>query len=226
MSVTSLLTQPDPRTSRDRLEVLTALINAPSFDPVFRTDIVTIPPDHPVFRWNCLITGCGRPTMGHGDLCSAHQKLWRRQRDAGTSRAQFLRTATPAGPGQELEERACRICPARPARHLTLELCHHHQFRWYHHRNGHQDRYGAAADFDDWLVDQQAARGYGDCLVTVCPDRTHSPLELCYRHVRHYRNQGGPGGAVLPRQWSNRFERTGRLTPVEYADDTENEEWR
>ena len=33
MSVTSLL-RPDARTSRDRLEVLTALMNAPSFDPL------------------------------------------------------------------------------------------------------------------------------------------------------------------------------------------------
>jgi integrase len=221
VNVTSIPVQPDPRTSRDRLEVLTALIKAPSFDPVFRTDIITVPPDHPVFRWNCLIVGCQRPTMGHGDLCSAHQRLWRRQRDGGTSRAEFLRTATPAGPGQEVEERACRICPDRPARHLTLDLCHHHQFRWYHHR----DRHGAAADFDDWLVSQQAAPGYGECMVRVCPDRAHSPLGLCFRHDRHYRNQGSPGGAVLPSQWGNRYERTGRSTPVECADEPAFSRW-
>jgi len=60
MSVTSLL-RSDARASRDRLEVLTALMNAPSFDPLFRTDIITIPPCHPVYRWNCLVTDCERP---------------------------------------------------------------------------------------------------------------------------------------------------------------------
>ncbi|MEV8058759.1 site-specific integrase [Streptomyces antimycoticus] len=221
MTVTSLLPQQDTRTGRDRLEVLTALINAPSFDPLFRPDIITIPPDHPVYRWNCLVTDCERTTMGNGDLCSAHEMLWRQQRDAGTSRADFLRSAPPAGPGQEVEERPCRICPDRPARHLTLDLCHHHQFRWYHHR----DRHGADADFDDWLADQQAAPGYGNCLVRVCPDLADSPLGLCFRHDRHYRNQGRPGGAVLPSQWGNRYERTGRPTPVEYTDEPTFRRW-
>ncbi|MFI5825166.1 hypothetical protein ACIA8I_39840 [Streptomyces rishiriensis] len=141
MTVPSLLPRQDPRTGRDRLEVLTALIGSPSFDPLFRPDIITIPPDHPVYRWNCLVTDCERTTMGHGDLCSTHEMLWRRQRDAGASRTDFLRTAPPAGPGQEVEERPCRICPDRPARHLSLDLCHHHQFRWYHHR----DRHGAGS---------------------------------------------------------------------------------
>ncbi|MFD5433500.1 tyrosine-type recombinase/integrase [Kitasatospora sp. NPDC127067] len=221
MIVPSLLPRQDPRTGRDRLEVLTALIGSPSFDPLFRPDIVAIPPDHPVYRWNCLVTDCERTTMGHGDLCSTHEMLWRRQRDAGASRADFLRTAPQAGPGQEVEERPCRICPDRPARHLTLDLCHHHQFRWYHHR----DRHGADADFDDWLADQQAAPGYGDCLVRVCPDRADSPLRLCFRHDRHYRSQGRPGGAALPSQWGNRYERAGRPTPVEYADEPAFHRW-
>ena len=36
MTVTSLLSHPDARAGRDRLEVLTALIDAPSFDPLLR----------------------------------------------------------------------------------------------------------------------------------------------------------------------------------------------
>ncbi|MFE6692199.1 hypothetical protein ACFVFQ_37835 [Streptomyces sp. NPDC057743] len=77
MTVTTLLPQHDTRAGRDRLEVLTALINAPSFDPLFRPGVITIPPDHPVYRWNCLVTDCERTTMGHGDLCSAQEMHWR-----------------------------------------------------------------------------------------------------------------------------------------------------
>ena len=40
----ALLPQPDAREGRDRLEILTALISAPSFDPLFRGDIIKIPP--------------------------------------------------------------------------------------------------------------------------------------------------------------------------------------
>ena len=68
MTVTSLLSHPDARAGRDRLEVLTALIDAPSFDPLFRAEIIKIPPDHPIYRWNCLVTGCERPKAGRGDL--------------------------------------------------------------------------------------------------------------------------------------------------------------
>src|SRR5271165_2946850 len=83
---------------RDRLEVLAALISAPSFDPLFRPDIIKVPAGHPVYRWNCL-AGCERTVMGHGDLCAAHQVLWRRHRDEGGTRAGFLQAARSLGPG-------------------------------------------------------------------------------------------------------------------------------
>jgi hypothetical protein len=38
--------RPD-RVGRDRLEILTALINAPSFDPIFRPDVIVIPARSP-----------------------------------------------------------------------------------------------------------------------------------------------------------------------------------
>ena len=84
----ALLPQPDARQGRDRLEIMTALISAPSFDPLFRGDIIKIPAGHPVYRWNCL-AGCARTVMGHGDLRAAHQVLWRRHRDEGGTRAGF-----------------------------------------------------------------------------------------------------------------------------------------
>lgn len=167
----TLLPQPDAREGRDRLEILTALISAPSFDPLFRPDIVKVPAGHPVYRWNCL-AGCERTVMGHGDLCGAHQDLWRQHRDAGGARAAFLRVARPFGPGEGVEEQPCRICPDRPSSHLTLRLCHHHQFRWYNDR----PRHGEAADFDQWLVRQKPAAGYGCCIVHVCPEKAFSPL--------------------------------------------------
>ncbi|MFE2868798.1 hypothetical protein [Embleya sp. NPDC059259] len=198
--MTTLLPQPDTRTGRDRLEVLTALISAPLFDPLFRPDIIKVPPNHPVYRWNCLCADCDRSTMGHGDLCSSHEMLWRDHRDRGRTRAEFLRTAAPVGLGDGVEQRTCGIRPERPARHLTLELCHYHEFRWYNHRG----RRGGDADFDAWLLDRRPLPGFGSCRVHVCPELADSPLGLCFRHERRYRRHGRPGGATLPSQWGTR----------------------
>jgi hypothetical protein len=38
---------------RDRLEVLTALVNGTEFDPVLRGGVLKIPPTHPVYPWSC-----------------------------------------------------------------------------------------------------------------------------------------------------------------------------
>jgi hypothetical protein len=37
------------RESRDRLEILTALIDGPSFDAMFRPDVIEVPPAHPIY---------------------------------------------------------------------------------------------------------------------------------------------------------------------------------
>ena len=219
MTVT-LLPQPDAREGRDRLEILAALISAPSFDPLFRPDIIKVPAGHPVYRWNCL-AGCERTVMGHGDLCGAHQDLWRKHRGEGGTRAAFLRAARPLGPGEGVEEQPCRMCPDRPACHVTLRLCHHHQFRWYNYR----PRHGAAADFDQWLAGQEPSPGYGRCLVRVCPEKAFSPLGLCSRHDARYQRDGRPGGAALPGQWGNRYEGRGLPVPVEYADEPAFRRW-
>jgi integrase len=215
----ALLPQPDAREGRDRLEILAALIGAPSFDPLFRGDIIKIPAGHPVYRWNCL-AGCERTVMGHGDFCGAHQDLWIRHRAGGGTRASFLLAAPPLGPGEGVEEQPCRICPGRPSCHLTLRLCHHHQFRWYNYRPRNDD-----ADFDQWLARQKPCPGYGRCLVRVCPETAFSPLGLCSRHDARYQREGRPGGAVLPSQWGNRYERTGRPVPVGYADEPAFRRW-
>ena len=115
MTVT-LLPQPDAREGRDRLEILAALISAPSFDPLFRPDIIKVPAGHPVYRWNCL-AGCERTVMGHGDLCGAHQDLWRKHRGEGGTRAAFLRRPGPSGRAREW--RSSRAGSARTGRPAT-----------------------------------------------------------------------------------------------------------
>ncbi|MFE4801453.1 hypothetical protein ACFRFL_42455 [Streptomyces sp. NPDC056708] len=61
MTAPSLLPQQDPRTRRDRLEVLTALIGGPEFDPVLCGGVLKIPPAHPVYSWSCTVCDCARP---------------------------------------------------------------------------------------------------------------------------------------------------------------------
>jgi len=192
VTVTSLLPVRDDRAGRDRLEILGALISAPSFDPLFRAEIITVPPGHPVYRWNCLVTSCERPKMGHGDLCSAHLEQWRHAKQDGELKAEFVRAASPAGLAAWTCERPCRICPRRPARHVALILCDKHQFRWFRHRELHRGE----ADFAGWLAGQQPYPGYGCCRVQVCPELANSPLGLCARHESQYRFQGRPGAAA------------------------------
>jgi integrase len=216
----ALLPQPDAREGLDRLEILTALISAPSSDPLFRGDIIKIPAGHLVYRWDCLASDCGRAVTGRGDLCGAHEIMWREHRDAGRTRSGFLRSAPALGPGEGTQEQPCRVCPDRPACHLALRLCRYHEFRWYRHR----DEHGDDADFGRWLAAQDPARGYGRCRVRVCPETASSPLGLCSRHEARYRSQGRPGGAVLPPQWGNRYARE-LPVPVGYADEAAFRRW-
>ena len=206
------------RATRDRLELVTALLGGPSVDPLFREPIIQIPLGHPVYRWDCLVDACGRPRSGYTDLCGGHLDLWHlARRAAGAStRAEFVAAAEPLGPGPWVQECPCRICPQRPARHVSLRLCDKHQFRWFRHRQPNAD----GADFDAWLADQHPFAGYGGCRVRVCPDAANSPLGLCARHEHRYRAEGSPGGARLPSQWANRYERRGLATPVDYRDET------
>ncbi|MGH3125414.1 MAG: hypothetical protein ACRDND_30910, partial [Streptosporangiaceae bacterium] len=209
----ALLPQPGAREGRDRLEILSALVSAPSFDPLFRGDIIKVPAGHPVYRWNCSVADCRRSAAGHGALwlCRAHDQFWQQHRDNGGTRAGFLEAAVPFSTGGGAGEPPCRICPGRPASILALRLCHYHQTRWYDHRRRHD----ADADFSLWTAEQEPQPGYGRCLVRVCPETADSPLGLCYRHGRRYRSQGSIERAGRPvaaactdeeafRQWCSR----------------------
>lgn len=68
----SPLPRQDARTRRDRLEVLTALIGGPEFDPVLRGGVLKIPPAHPVYSWSCTVPECAWSRWRRHAMCSVH----------------------------------------------------------------------------------------------------------------------------------------------------------
>ncbi|MEU2739556.1 tyrosine-type recombinase/integrase [Streptomyces sp. NPDC007095] len=211
--------RPD-RQERDRLEILTALINAPSFDPVFRADIVRIPRGHAIYRWECVVAGCER-ARGGGDLCSIHRQEWAQARERGIGKAAFVAAAQPLSAFASREDAVCRICPEHPADRHDLRLCQRHRNRWKLHRQQH----GEDADFAGWVSHQQVFPGYGPCRVVVCPSLADSPLGLCPGHDAHYCKQGRPGGASLPDSWWQRYEHHGAPVPVSFGDEEAFRSW-
>jgi hypothetical protein len=105
------------RAGRDRLELLTALIEGPAFDPLFRGEVIRIAARHPVFRWACLVAGCERPRKGSLDMCHIHNEQWAQARDGGAGKVWVAQVP-------------CRICPDRPATHTRWLLCRRHTSRW------------------------------------------------------------------------------------------------
>ncbi|MFF8912756.1 hypothetical protein ACF08M_05355 [Streptomyces sp. NPDC015032] len=62
------------RAGRDRLELLEALVNGPHLDPLFRGDVLDIPPDHEKYGWGCAIPECLRIRAGGNGFCTVHRK--------------------------------------------------------------------------------------------------------------------------------------------------------
>ncbi|MGH3406789.1 MAG: tyrosine-type recombinase/integrase [Streptosporangiaceae bacterium] len=206
------------RVWRDRLELLTALIGSPSFDPVYRPDVIRIPRDHAAYPWGCAVGGCER-TRNDADLCGVHAAQWRAARDRGTGRAAFRAAAEGLGRAVWQQQAACRVCPQRPAVHTGRQLCLRHDSRWFH-----QGKTEDAA-FAGWLSQQEPFGGYGECRVAVCPHMACSPLGLCPGHEARYRGDDRPGGAVLPQAWSRRFEQRGHQVQVSYRDEPQFRSW-
>jgi integrase len=202
------------RAGRDRLEILAALISAPSFDSVFRTDIIQIPRGHPVYRWECVVDGCERTRSGGSDMCSVHWREWTAARERGIGKAAFVTAARGLDRHVRAEEITCRICPQRPAAHTELRLCQRHLSRWSHQKQAGED------GFAGWISGQEPLPGYGGCRVVVCPNLAASPLGLCSWHGTAYQRDGSPGGAALPGpSWWHQYEQLGRPVPVSYADE-------
>lgn len=224
MSVLSLAPRmPDPhrRESQDRLEVLTALINGPGFDPVFRNEVIRIPDRHPVYPWHCAVVDCERPRWAKKDLCAIHTEQWKHAKAGGARKSDFVHTAEPLKASRMVEAIRCRVCPGRPAFNRGLALCHRHRNRWRACRSA-----GAtAADFEAWISQETSFDGYGECVARACEELAQSPLRLCTIHGERYHAAGRPGGARLPGKWFNRFEDRGLPTPVEYGDEAVFRRW-
>ena len=203
------------RASRDRLELLTALISSPSFDSLYRAEVICIPRDHQVYRWGCVVGDCTRARTGGTDLCEEHRQNWGAARAGGAGKADFVSAARGLERLQWAEQVACRVCPQLPAVHMSSRLCRRHFSRW-------RDCRGGATGDDDgfrrWLSEQEPFDSYGTCRAAVCPDLADSPLGLCSRHEDRYRRQGRPGVARLPKSWSVRYEQRGLPVEVSYDD--------
>ena len=172
-SLLQLYTDRPDRVGRDRLEILTALIGGPSFDPVYRPDIIKIPRGHAIYRWECVVGHCERTRSGGTDLCTAHLEEWVRARELGDAgKAAFVSAAGGLDRHERAEQLACQLCPGRPAVHTRLRLCQRHLSRFRDSRAADADE----ADFGHWLAGQEPFDGYGVCRVVVC--RTWPPHRL------------------------------------------------
>lgn len=218
-SLLPLLTDRPERETRDRLEILTAMLGGPSVGPIFRAEVIAIPRNHPIYRWNCLIDDCVRVRHGAGTgLCSAHREQLAQVQAAGGAMAAFLAEAVPLEPSEWLEETACQLCPERPATQARLRLCLRHQRRWWRHRVRHGDQ----ADLLSWLDGEESFPGFGECRVAVCPSLAASGIGMCTGHATSYQQDGRPGGAAAPQDRTREHEPP---FPVRYVDEVAFHRW-
>lgn len=198
-----IVNQPSRESTRDRgdrLEILTALINAPSFDEHLRGIEIHLPPDHPVYGWGCDVEACeGGGQRSHG-LCRIHEKEWFEARDAGISRADFQARARPVtNSRQDADPGVCEICPGRPARFPDSGLCSRHLDQWQRYTS----TVGTGLSRERWRAAQEVYEGYGDCIVEPCHTLAFNPVGLCRAHYAKYRRDGRPGNARMPTGWSD-----------------------
>ncbi|MEV7739118.1 tyrosine-type recombinase/integrase [Streptomyces sp. NPDC088921] len=206
------------RIGRDRLELLTALIEAPAFDPLFRDALIFIPPDHPVYAWQCAVDGCMRIRRVSHNLCNTHNLEWERAERTGQTKRAFMKAATPLPPARGVDYGRCLICPDRPAVSPTTRLCQQHHTRWQYGAAAGMDR----AQFEHWARAQHPLPSYGLCTAR-CPFLACTSLGLCIQHLSRYNLDDRPGAARSPNQ-------RGRLTngqplPVVYGDEEAFRAW-
>ncbi|OAR21993.1 hypothetical protein A8W25_30335 [Streptomyces sp. ERV7] len=212
------------RTTADRLEVLTALLNSPHFDAALRGDVIHLPADHPVYGWECGVLHCRRALYPGGDFCLVHQRVWWREREAGRSITDFLDIAQPLEAKSWRTPTSCRICPHLPA-HSQEGLCYSHAARWGVARRQGRKRSGAEPDFAEWLGGQPVLASFGQCRVVVCPEEAGHALGLCRRHRLLYYRAGRPGGAHPPHNWGRMATQWHRPVVVSYQDEAAFRQW-
>ncbi|MFD7537498.1 hypothetical protein [Streptomyces sp. NPDC059819] len=73
--LTPVASPTERRVSRDRLEVLSALLSAPTVPEIFRSELMRFDPFDPVYGWRCRVVDCPAPAAhgGGGLLCTIHR---------------------------------------------------------------------------------------------------------------------------------------------------------
>ena len=181
------------RAGRDRLELLTALIEGPGFDPLFRGDVIAIPPRASGLRlgvpWSA---GCERPAQGQRRLCLEHRASVARGAAGGQRPGRVPRRAPAAGPAVCVEPRRC-AGSARPAARRTR-------------RAAVRTATTAAGVYAPASRGAAGAAGVAgragpaptataSCQVEVCPDLAASRWACATGHESALSPQGRPGGA-------------------------------
>ncbi|WP_369356118.1 tyrosine-type recombinase/integrase [Streptomyces sp. cg2] len=202
--------------------MLTALIAAPNFDPLFRDEIIQIPGQHPVFTWGCQVPQCERPGNGASRLCDVHDEQWQAARARGERKSAFLASAEPLTAFQGFGAGCCRICPGRPAHTRELALCERHEHLWSVFCRDHLGE----ADLESWAAGQDAFYSFGSCRVRTCTELAVSPLGLCLGHRHRYWHAGRPGGASIPQAWRRKYEDGGLPVPIHVEDEHAYARWR
>ncbi|MEX5709090.1 site-specific integrase [Parafrankia sp. FMc6] len=213
------------RESRDRLEILTALIDGPGFDPLFWDDVICVPRNHPALHWNCLIDGCDGYIRAR-ELCGSHLTRWREAEADGVERLEFLRTAALVAARTRLAApTGCRVprCGRPAERNLLAALCTIHLHRWQEHSGS--VRVLDDGEFEVWSSVQAPRTSFGACAAQCCVDLARSPLRLCEDHEKLYRRAGRPGGARLPSNWGRWLDRRGHSVAVSYDDEPAFRRW-
>ncbi|WP_405462921.1 hypothetical protein OG783_33410 [Streptomyces jietaisiensis] len=206
------------RIGRDRLELLTALITAPTFDPLFRGTLIFIPPQHPVYAWQCAVDGCLRIRRVSHNLCNTHNLQWEQAERAGQTKRAFMDAAAALPAARGVDYGRCLICPDRPAISPATRLCQQHQTRWQYGEAAGTDR----ARFEDWSRTQRPLPGYGLCQAR-CPFLACTSLGLCLQHLNRYKIDNRPGDA---RSHNLRGPlKDGRPLPVTYGDEEAFRAW-
>jgi integrase len=210
----------DRRQSRDRLELLTALLNGPNVEAFYRDDIVRYPPEHRVFAWQCSVLSCDSPRTGRKDMCHQHIKEWAQLKVDGGSRFEFARTAGPSVTILAAEPTNCCICLHRPTTVHSKDLCDRHNNRWQIALRRNDVR----PDPEAWRTGESPLPSYGECRVRVCSAFAASAMRLCPPHRDAYTRAGRPGAATLPPRWDH-IERSGRAVKALYSDESLFRRW-
>lgn len=206
----------DRRSQKDRLELLLALIEAPSFDPLYRDDVIRLPARHPVYWWGCEVTDCEATAQNSG-FCRGHEREWGEAGRGKISRAEFVSKSQPIKPKVGSELVSCRVCGEnRQAVSRSHRLCRRHRGIWLR---------DSKPEIEQWASRQAAFRSYGDCSVTTCPELAQSPLGFCTAHEGRYEREGSPGGAHLPTDWYRRLEPKGEPVPRSVVDQVAFRRW-